>query len=234
MHFDTRKLALLGALLSCWGGVAAGQDTVKVEKGDTVTIPPPPAYDLRPRPTGVLRQGDVLELKVYRDSELGGAYPIDAGGNVSIPGLGVIHAAGLTPVEVSQLMVQTMRNNGFRNPQLAVRPLIRVSVLGMVRIPQLYTVDPGLSLIQVLTMAGGPAEHADLRRARIIRDGLVFPVDLQSALAGSSAGRIALYSNDVIYIPPKKGLTRENAQFIVSIVAASLSALTAIVVLTHY
>ena len=236
MRFVIRNAVLL---LACWAGVASAQDTTKAQAPrdstarDTArdTVPPPPVQ--RPRPTGTLRSGDVVVLKVYRDSELSGTYPIDASGSVEIPGLGTMRAAGLTPEQVSQLMVQTMRNNGFRNPQLAVRPLIRVSVLGMVRIPQLYSVEPGQSLIQVLTLAGGPVEHADLQHVRIIREGQVFMVDLQSALTGSGAGRIALYSNDVIFIPPKHGLTRENAQFIVSIVAASLALITTIVVLTR-
>ena len=44
-------------------------------------------------------------------------------------------------------------------------------------------------------------EGANLRRAQVLRDDHAFTVDLQSALGGSAAGRVALYSNDVVYIP---------------------------------
>src|SRR5579863_5989549 len=57
---------------------------------------PPPA-DTAALPTGPLRPGDQLNLRVYRDSELTGKYLIDAEGNVQIPGLGVVRVAGLTP-----------------------------------------------------------------------------------------------------------------------------------------
>jgi polysaccharide export outer membrane protein len=190
--------------------------------------------DTAARPTGALRQGDILQLKVYRDSELSGKYLIDAKGEVQIPGLGTIRAAGLTPSQVSDRMVEAMRVRGFRDPELAVQPQIRVSVLGEVRIPQLYSVDPGVSLIQLLTLAGGPSDRADLKHTRVIRDGREFIVDLQSALTGSPTGRVGLYSNDVVYIPRKGGLTRENATFILSIISTGLTVVTAVLVLSHY
>jgi polysaccharide biosynthesis/export protein len=223
MRFVIRSL--LPHLL--WVSALAAQDTL------SRVLPPPPVIDTTARPTGALRQGDILQLKVYRDSELSGSYLIDARGDVQIPGLGTIRAAGLTPVEVSQRMVDTMRARGFRTPELAVRPQIRVSVLGEVRAPQLYSVDPGVSLIQLLTLAGGPAERADLQHTRVIRDGREFIIDLQSAFSGSSTGRIALYSNDVVYIPRRGGLTKENITFVVGIASGALSLLTAVLILTR-
>lgn len=217
MRFGIHKLILACALAAL---PAAGQD------------PTAPGLDTAARPTGALRQGDILQLKVYRDSELSGKYLIDARGDVQIPGLGTIRAAGLTPSQVSDRMVEAMRVRGFRDPELAVYPQIRVSVLGEVRLPQLYSVDPGVSLIQLITLAGGPADRADLQHTRVIRDGREFIVDLQSALTGSPAGRVGLYSNDVVYIPKRGGLTRENATFILSIVSTGLTVLTAVLVLT--
>ena len=219
MRLGIHKLLLVvGGLVAI---PAAGQDP-----------PAAPALDTAARPTGSLRQGDILQLKVYRDSELSGKYLIDARGEVQIPGLGTIRAAGLTPSQVSDRMVEAMRARGFRDPELAIAPQIRVSVLGEVRLPQLYTVDPGVSLIQLLTLAGGPSERADLQHTRVIRDGREFIIDLQSALTGSAAGRVGLYSNDVVYIPKRGGLTRENATFILSIVSTGLTVLTAVLVLT--
>jgi hypothetical protein len=68
----------------------------------------------------------------------------------------------------------------------------------------------------------------------VIRDGREYIIDLQSALTGSPTGRLGLYSNDVVYIPKKGGLTRENATFLLSIISTGLTVVTAILVLTHY
>ncbi len=227
MHFGIRSLLAVGVLVVA--RAASGQDSTQ-----SPTLPPPPVIDTAARPTGALRQGDILQLKVYRDSELSGSYLIDARGDVQIPGLGTVRAAGLTPVQVSSSLVDAMRVRGFRDPELAVRPQIRVSVLGEVRLPELYSVDPGVSLIQLLTLAGGPSDHADLRHTRVIRDGREFIIDLQSALEGSAAGRVGLYSNDVVYIPKRGGLTKENVAFIVSMASAGLTLLTTILLLTGY
>jgi len=195
------------------------------------TLPPPRTTDSASRATGTLRQGDILQLKVYRDSELSGTYLIEANGNVQIPGLGVVRAAGLRPEQVSRALVDALRARGFNDPELAIRTEINVSLLGEVHKPLLYAIDPGLSLIQLITMAGGPTDAGDLRKVRVVRDGRVFVVDVQSALDGGPAGRIALYSNDVVYVPKKGGLTRQTTQFLISLIAATLALATTIIVI---
>jgi polysaccharide export outer membrane protein len=173
--------------------------------------PPPPAQDTVPqRSVGALRPGDLLKISVFRDKELSGDYPIDARGYVQIPGLGVIKAAGLEPTDVTDRLRLALIERGFARPEISVIPMIRVSVLGEVRSPNVYSVDPGTSLLQLMTVAGGPTERARLKETRVIRDGRAFRVDMESGLKGSAAGRIVLYSNDVVVVARKKGLTGEN------------------------
>ena len=192
-------------------------------------LPPPPTRDTVVRNVGVLRSGDALKIVVYRDKELSGEYLIDSRGQVQIPGLGVINAAGLDPTQVKDTLRAALLKRGFTDPEIAVQPLIRVSVLGEVRQPALYPVDPGMSLIQLITIAGGPTGSANLRRTRVVREGRVFEVDLQSALAGSASGRVVLYSNDVVVVPKKTGFTRENFSFILGLTTTALSIATFIV-----
>jgi polysaccharide export outer membrane protein len=184
-----------------------------------------------PRNVGVMRPGDVLDIAVYREREMTGKYLIDSRGVVQIPGLGDIVAAGLTPTEIKQRLSEQLVRRGVANPEIAVSPLIRVSVLGEVRTPGLLPVDPGTTLIQLLTIAGGPTDRANLRRAYVVRESQRFPVDLQSALAGSATGRVVLYSNDVLVVPRRGGLTRENVGFGLQLMGAALSIATLVVTL---
>jgi polysaccharide export outer membrane protein len=188
--------------------------------------PPPPVRDTLARNVGVLRAGDALKIVVYRDKELTGEYLIDSRGELQIPGLGVIQAAGLDPAQVKDSLRAALLQRGFTNPEIAVQPLIRVSVLGEIRAPALYPVDPGISLIQLVTIAGGPTPNANLRRTRVVREGRVFEVDLQSALGGSASGRVVLYSNDVVVIPKRTGFTRENFTFALGLATTALSIAT--------
>ena len=181
------------------------------------------------RSVGVLRPGDAVKIAVFRDTELTGEYLIDSRGQLQIPGLGVIQAAGLDPDQLKTSIRQALIQLGTTNPQIAVQPLVRVSVLGEVRAPALYPVDPGISLIQLLTIAGGPTPNANLRRTRVVREGRVFEVDLESALTGSASGRVVLYSNDVVVVPKKTGFTRETLQFVLGLTTTALSIATLII-----
>jgi polysaccharide export outer membrane protein len=184
-------------------------------------LPPPAFQDTLPRRSvGALRPGDVLKIAVFRDKELTGEYPIDARGYVQIPGLGVIKAAGLDPTDITDRLRLALIERGFARPEISVQPLIRVSVLGEVRAPNVYPVDPGTSLLQLLTVAGGPTDRARLRDTRVIRDGRAFQVDMEGGLRGTAAGRVVLYSNDVVVVGRKTGLTSENLGL--TLTAASL------------
>ena len=141
----------------------------------------------------------------------------------------MIQAAGLDPDQLKTSIRQALIQLGTTNPQIAVQPLVRVSVLGEVRAPALYPVDHGISLIQLLTIAGGPTPNANLRRTRVVREGRVFEVDLESALTGSASGRVVLYSNDVVVVPKKTGFTRETLQFVLGITTTALSIATLII-----
>ena len=203
------------------GAVATALLRVPPGRAQNVPPPPLPAPDtVPPRSVGVLRPGDLLRIAVFRDKELSGDYPIDARGYVQIPGLGVIKAAGLEPTDVTDRLRLALVERGFARPEISVQPLIRVSVLGEVRSPNVYPVDPGTSLLRLLTVAGGPTERAKLKETRVIRDGRAFRVDMESGLKGSAAGQIVLYSNDVVVVDRKKGLTGENLGL--TLTAASL------------
>ena len=211
-----RLLAILGAMALL--GLAAEPRQALAQAGTT-----PPPSDTTTRLVGVLRAGDLLKIHIYRDSELSGEYQIDARGTVQIPGIGVIRAAGLDPLEVKERLAEALRARGFSQPELAVYPLVRVSVLGEVRNPSLYSVDPGTSLIQLVTLAGGPTERANLQKTRVVREGRAFDVNLESALTGSSSGRVVLNSNDVVYVPRKTGFTRETLTFVLTTLSVALS-----------
>lgn len=177
-------------------------------------------------PVGVLRPGDELNVVIFRNEELTGKYIIDARGFLQIPGLGVIRVAGLTPeAAVDRLRAQLIAR-GFTSPEIAVQPLVRISVLGEVRDPGLYTVEPGRNLLQLITLAGGPNERADLEKTVVVREGRQIPINVRTALAGGEAGRLVLYSNDVLFLPRENRLlSRENLSFLFSAVTVVISIL---------
>jgi polysaccharide export outer membrane protein len=205
----------------------------------TPNIPPPADVKSAPnasaeRRVGGLRPGDLLRVVVFREKELSGDFLIDARGFVQIPGVGVLEVAGMEPQQAQEAIVTALRTNkGFAAPDVAVLAQVRVSVLGEVRQPALYPTEPGTSLLQLLTIAGGPTERANLRATRVVRDGRVFVVDLESGLLGGAAGRVVLYSGDYIVVPRKSGFGRESAQFVLGLVGTVASLIGVIVTLSR-
>ena len=179
--------------------------------------------DSLPINVGVVRPGDALMLAIFGEPELSGEFLIDSRGIVQIPGLGDIEVAGLSPYAVKDRLREHLIARGNLEPSLSVQLLLRVAILGEVRQPGPYSVEPGASLLQLLSRAGGPTERADLTKAQVVREGRAVRVDLQSALSGSPTGRYVLNSNDVLYIPRKGGLTRETWTIILSSLTAVLS-----------
>jgi polysaccharide export outer membrane protein len=179
------------------------------------TMPAPPVIDTTRRDVGTVRQGDVLTVVVYNDAARSGTYVINSSGVASMPGIGRLRVAGLTPEQVDRAIYEALLTT-YTVPSFSVTIQIRVSVGGEVRSPNIYAVEPGTTLLQLLTVAGGGTERADLRHARVLRDSRAYEVDMESALNGSHAGNIVLFSNDAVIVGRKRGLTRENVGFVLS------------------
>jgi protein involved in polysaccharide export with SLBB domain len=194
------------------------------------TLPVPPVTDTTQRQVGTVRQGDVLTVVVYNDAARSGTYVINSSGIASMPGIGRIRVAGLTPAQVDRAIHDALLTT-YQVPSFSVTVQIRVSIGGEVRSPNIYAVEPGTTLLQLLTVAGGGTERADLRHARVLRSGQAYEVDLESALTGGRTGNYVLFSNDAVIVAKRRGLTRENVGFVLSGLSAVFTIVNFIVAL---
>ena len=236
MPFELRKGANLraGLLALLVAGRALGaQVTAPAARCDADVI----ASDTTgARNVGALRSGDLLKINVFRLKEFSGDYIIDSQGRVVIPGLGIVHTGGLQPPQVEARLRGLLECRGYSQDAaiLSVQPQIRISVLGEVRNPGLFPVDPGVGLLQVITLAGGETGYADLTHTRVVREGRTFTIDLRSALSGAPSGQITLNSNDVVVVPRKSGFTREDASFTFGALSTLFSIVSIIVTLRRH
>lgn len=107
-----------------------------------------------------LGAGDHLEVRVYEEKELSGKFRVDDDGTIDYPFLGAIKVEGLRPTQVSQLITGQLVEKGYlKHPQVSV--LVesygskRVVLLGAVAKPGTYPLASGMTLVQLLSMAGG-------------------------------------------------------------------------------
>lgn len=161
------------------------------------TAPAPAAH--------TLRQGDILKVDVWGHTEYSGTFIVDETGHLRYPIIGDIDARTLTLPDLRERLRKGLEQL-FRSPFVTVIPLFRMSVLGEVRSPGLFTVDPTLSVLDVVAMAGGPIPGANMNKIRLLRGGQVLSLSYDR---GGSLQEMGVRSGDQIFVPRKRFTMQE-------------------------
>ena len=122
----------------------------------------------------LLAPGDVLQVRVFGEPDLSfNELRLDDSGSFSYPFLGQVQALGLTTGDVAAKLRAGLDGDYLINPRVAVSIVAyrEFFVNGEVRRPGGYPWQPGLTLRQAISMAGGLTERASQRRMSIIRGG---------------------------------------------------------------
>ena len=126
-----------------------------------------------------LRSGDQLTIRLAgvpseEINQVSGVYTVDGGGNINLPYLGKIRAAGLKQAEVQNSIESSYRAKG-----IYTAPVVTVSVQfdrlvdveGDVRVPQRVHYTPDLTLLGAISACGGFTDYADQAKVEILRSG---------------------------------------------------------------
>lgn len=166
--------------------------------------------------------GDLIRLAVWREPELSGEVFVQNDGTATFPALGRIAVAGLTADSLNAMLLERFRTRIVNTPVDAtlVRPL---PVLGSVRIPGVYQVDPTSTAIQVIARAGGTLGSEQLPRIQLLRaDGT--RVNLSSEV---SLGRLDIRNGDALFVQDQSWFVRNQRQVTT---AAAVSTIVASIV----
>jgi polysaccharide export outer membrane protein len=135
-------------------------------------------------------------------------YQVNAAGNIEIPVIGQIKAAGLT-LEELEVSLSEKLTNYVKNPGIIVRFLqFDVNVLGEVRNPgiQKFKTDK-VTIIDALSSAGDLTDFGKREDVIVIREQygkkITYKVDLRSRLIFESPVYY-LQPNDIVYVNPNK------------------------------
>jgi polysaccharide biosynthesis/export protein len=122
----------------------------------------------------LLQPGDQINVNVFQEENLSTENAvIDQAGNVSLPLIGEMRAAGLSPSQLSRAVELAYGGQYLRNPHVNVviekaAPRV-VSVEGQVLKAGVYEVQRGYTLLSALALAGSPSETAKLDEVLIFR-----------------------------------------------------------------
>jgi polysaccharide export outer membrane protein len=116
---------------------------------------------------------DVLDIEVFGVEDLTRTVRISAGGQFSMPFVGVVDANGKTINELETQIAKQLSENYLENPQVTVYVKEynsqRVTVEGAVEKPGIYPLTGRTSLLQMMAMAEGIDPDANLSGVVIYR-----------------------------------------------------------------
>jgi polysaccharide export outer membrane protein len=103
------------------------------------------------------------------------------------------------------------------NPSIEVTTLRRLNVLGAVRNPGLYQIDPTVTVADAIALAGGIMDNGQSDRVELVREGKRLPANVNGT---TRLADTPLRSGDQLFVPQRGWLSRN-----VGVVAAGISAI---------
>ena len=120
----------------------------------------------------VIGPEDVLQIEVWREQNLSGKVPVRMDGKISLPLIYDVQAAGLTPLQLQEVLVQKLKDF-VDSPDVSVTVLeansFKVYVSGQVKTPGVFRLRAETNLLQIISMAGGFTDWANQKKILIIR-----------------------------------------------------------------
>lgn len=103
-----------------------------------------------------VEEGDIIKTRVYRQPDLASEPIVNSSGTAFFPGLGRVQVAGLT-LDSLEVLLNTRYAALVREPAVQVTMNRELVLYGQVRLPGVYAVDPGATMVGLLARAGGPS-----------------------------------------------------------------------------
>jgi polysaccharide export outer membrane protein len=165
-----------------------------------------------------LEPGDMIRLRIWREEAMSDEFKVDGDGYVVLPRLGRRHVTGRDPATLRDELVAEY-SRYLRTPSIEVTFLRRILVGGAVLRPDMYHIDPTMTVRDVLARAGGATAHGRTDRIELVRDGERIDARLHQ---DTPIVESPIRSGDQLYVPERSWLSR-NMNAAVGIGGALLS-----------
>jgi len=152
---------------------------------------------------------DMLQIDVWKEPEITRLVPVRPDGKISLPLLNDVQAAGLTPMELANVISDGLKKY-INNPQVTVSVSTinsrRAYVTGEVTKPGAFPLLPNMTVLQALTSAGGFTQFAKIKSIYVLRtDGgkpTKIPFNYKAVVEGKKPeDNIELQPGDTVVVP---------------------------------
>jgi len=173
-------------------------------EGEALSIGPGDGYVLGPR--------DVVSITVYGEPQLSGDYDIGETGSIRFPLIDAIVIGGLSPQAAAEKIERMLEKDYFVDAQLSLTVKefrsYAVSVIGEVKQPGRKFLKGPLTVLEVITEAGGLTQEAGdiitLQRPETLGKTGVYTIKVEDLIAGTSSRmQMRVLPGDTLTITPK-------------------------------
>ncbi len=158
--------------------------------------------------SATLGSGDVVEVRVYGEPDLSGAFRVSPDGTIDYPFCGRLRAAGLSSGGLVDRLSACLRSGYLKSPQITVflkeYNSKKVFVFGEVQKPGTFPFEDRMSVIQAVTLAGGFTKTAAKNSVIVTRVVDNDERKIKVPVEGIGEGReknFALQPGDIVYVP---------------------------------
>ena len=152
---------------------------------------------------------DTLQIVVWKNEAMSRTVPVRPDGMISLPLLNDVQAAGLTPMELRDVLMKKLTEY-MPVPEVSVILTdvrsFKVSVIGEVKTPGRYELKSRATVLDLLAQAGGFNEFAARNRIVILRpEGKTMkriPFNYNKVIsAGGERENFSLRPRDIVLVP---------------------------------
>jgi polysaccharide export outer membrane protein len=118
--------------------------------------------------------GDVLEINVWKESELSKTVPVRPDGMITLPLVGEIKAAGSTPDQLKEQLTSALQKV-VTDPQVTVMVVsvssLSFNIMGNVNRPGYYPLTRPMTILDAIAISGGFRDFAKEKKIYVLRTG---------------------------------------------------------------
>lgn len=196
---------LLFLIIVC--GIGFFQQSMAADK--TEASSKEPKQEMAADPSYIIGPMDVLEIQVWKEPDFSRQVLVRPDGKITLPLIGDILASGMNTMGLKALLSEKLEDF-VSKPEVTVIVLESRSknfyIIGKITRPGTYPLNPDMTVLQAISVAGGLAEWADKDSIRIIRRSggkeEILPFDYNKVITGKKLEQnILLKPNDTIIVP---------------------------------
>lgn len=158
----------------------------------------------------VIGENDLLDIDVWKEKEISRQIPVRPDGKISLPLIGEVQAAGLTPIQLQDTITQDLKSY-IDNPEVTVivddPRSHQFNIVGQVARPGSYPLTESMTVLDAIAEAGGFRDFAKQTKIYVLRPSpggirVRIPFNYKKVIRGANLQEnVPLKPGDTIVVP---------------------------------